>query len=76
MDVGIGLPNAVVGTTGRQLVGFARAADEHGFSTLGTLDRLVYPNYDPFIAGCGELIFFPASGDPEQVRLLAEARDG
>jgi hypothetical protein len=27
-------------------------------------------------AGCGELIFFPASGDPEQVRLLAEARDG
>ena len=24
-------------------------------------------------AGCGELVLFPSSGDPEQVRRLAEA---
>ncbi|HEX6116990.1 MAG TPA: LLM class flavin-dependent oxidoreductase [Solirubrobacterales bacterium] len=50
MDVGIGLPNAVAGTSGEQLVGFARRAEERGFSTLGTIDRIVYDNYDPFVA--------------------------
>jgi alkanesulfonate monooxygenase SsuD/methylene tetrahydromethanopterin reductase-like flavin-dependent oxidoreductase (luciferase family) len=50
MDVGIGLPNAVPGTTGEQLVGFAREAEARGFPSLGTLDRLVYPSYDPFVA--------------------------
>jgi alkanesulfonate monooxygenase SsuD/methylene tetrahydromethanopterin reductase-like flavin-dependent oxidoreductase (luciferase family) len=49
MDLGIGLPNAVPGTTGKQLIDFARAADEAGFSTLGTIDRLVYPNYEPLV---------------------------
>ena len=46
MDLGIGLPNAVPDTTGKQLTDFARAADEAGFSTLGTIDRIVYPNYE------------------------------
>lgn len=50
MDLGIGLPNAVPGTTGKQLTDFARAADEAGFSTLGTIDRIVYPNYEPVAA--------------------------
>lgn len=50
MEVGIGLPNAVAGTTGKQLVDFAREAERGGFSSLGTIDRLVYPNYDPFVA--------------------------
>lgn len=50
MDVGIGLPNAVPGTTGDQLVDFARAGEQNGFSSLGTIDRLVYPNYDPLVA--------------------------
>jgi alkanesulfonate monooxygenase SsuD/methylene tetrahydromethanopterin reductase-like flavin-dependent oxidoreductase (luciferase family) len=49
MDLGIGLPNAVPGTTGQQLTDFARAADEAGFSTLGTIDRIVYSNYEPLI---------------------------
>jgi hypothetical protein len=35
MEIGIGLPNAVPGTTGRQLTGWARAADQAGFSSLG-----------------------------------------
>jgi alkanesulfonate monooxygenase SsuD/methylene tetrahydromethanopterin reductase-like flavin-dependent oxidoreductase (luciferase family) len=50
MDLGIGLPNAVPGTTGKQLVDWARAAEEAGFSTLGTIDRIVYPNYEPLVA--------------------------
>src|SRR5215210_2259198 len=47
METGIGLPNAVPGTTGKQLTDFARAADEAGFSVLGTIDRVVYPNFEP-----------------------------
>jgi alkanesulfonate monooxygenase SsuD/methylene tetrahydromethanopterin reductase-like flavin-dependent oxidoreductase (luciferase family) len=47
MQVGIGLPNAVPGTTGKQLTDFARAADKVGFSVLGTIDRIVYPNLEP-----------------------------
>ncbi|MBK5117163.1 MAG: LLM class flavin-dependent oxidoreductase [Thermoleophilia bacterium] len=50
MKVGVGLPNAVPGTSGEQLTGFARAADEAGFSSLGTIDRVVYPNYEPLTA--------------------------
>ncbi len=50
MDVGIGLPNAVPGTTGEQLTEWARRADGRGFSTLGTIDRIVYGNYEPLVA--------------------------
>src|SRR5882724_8771483 len=50
MDVGIGLPNAVPGTEGGILVDWARQADEAGFSTLGTIGRLVYPTYEELIA--------------------------
>lgn len=50
MDVAIGLPNAVPGTTGGQLVEWARRADARGFSSLGTIDRIVYENYEPMAA--------------------------
>jgi alkanesulfonate monooxygenase SsuD/methylene tetrahydromethanopterin reductase-like flavin-dependent oxidoreductase (luciferase family) len=50
MDVAIGLPNAVPGTTGAQLVEWARRAEARGFSTLGTIDRVVYENYEPLTA--------------------------
>ena len=50
MDIGIGLPNTVPGTEGRALVDWARHAEEAGFSTLGTIGRLVYPNYEELIA--------------------------
>ena len=50
MDIGIGLPNAVPGTEGRTLIDWARHAEEAGFSTLGTIGRLVYPNYEELIA--------------------------
>jgi len=50
MDVGIGLPNAVTGTSGAELVEWARRAEARGFSTLGTIDRLVFSNYEPLTA--------------------------
>jgi hypothetical protein len=50
MQVGIGLPNAVPGTTGEQLRDWAREAEDAGFSVLGTIDRIVYPNYEPIVA--------------------------
>jgi alkanesulfonate monooxygenase SsuD/methylene tetrahydromethanopterin reductase-like flavin-dependent oxidoreductase (luciferase family) len=50
MDVGIGLPAMVPGVTGKELVDWSRRAEEARFSTLGVLDRLVYPNYEPLIA--------------------------
>ena len=50
MEIGIGLPNTVPGTEGRTLIDWARHAEEAGFSTLGTIGRLVYPNYEELIA--------------------------
>jgi alkanesulfonate monooxygenase SsuD/methylene tetrahydromethanopterin reductase-like flavin-dependent oxidoreductase (luciferase family) len=50
VDVAIGLPNAVPGTTGEQLVEWARRAEARGFSSLGTIDRIAYENYEPLTA--------------------------
>jgi alkanesulfonate monooxygenase SsuD/methylene tetrahydromethanopterin reductase-like flavin-dependent oxidoreductase (luciferase family) len=50
VDVGIGLPTTVPDTEGETLVKWAARAEEAGFSTLGTIGRLVYPNYDDLIA--------------------------
>jgi alkanesulfonate monooxygenase SsuD/methylene tetrahydromethanopterin reductase-like flavin-dependent oxidoreductase (luciferase family) len=50
MDIGIGLPSTVPGVDGESLLDWARRADQRGFSTLGTIDRIVYPNYEPLIA--------------------------
>jgi alkanesulfonate monooxygenase SsuD/methylene tetrahydromethanopterin reductase-like flavin-dependent oxidoreductase (luciferase family) len=50
MDVAIGLPSAVPGTTGAQLIEWAKRADARGFSSLGTIDRVTYPNLEPLTA--------------------------
>ncbi|HEY5816392.1 MAG TPA: LLM class flavin-dependent oxidoreductase [Solirubrobacterales bacterium] len=50
MDVGVALPNAVPRTTGEQLTEWARRAEQRGFSSLGTIDRVVYDNYEPLTA--------------------------
>jgi alkanesulfonate monooxygenase SsuD/methylene tetrahydromethanopterin reductase-like flavin-dependent oxidoreductase (luciferase family) len=50
VDIGIGLPNTVPDTEGRTLLDWARRAEEAGFSTLGTIGRLVYPNYEELTA--------------------------
>ena len=50
MDIGIGLPNAVRGVDRAGTVEFARRADQAGFSSLGTIDRLAFPNYESLIS--------------------------
>jgi alkanesulfonate monooxygenase SsuD/methylene tetrahydromethanopterin reductase-like flavin-dependent oxidoreductase (luciferase family) len=50
VDIGIGLPNTIPGTEGRRLIDWAKNAEEAGFSTLGTIGRLVYPNYEELVA--------------------------
>lgn len=66
MDVGIGLPNAVRGVDRRGIVDWARRADGAGFSTLGTIDRLVYPGFESLIA------LAAAAAVTERIRLATD----
>ena len=50
MKIGIGLPSTVPGASGTETAQWAIRAEAAGFSTLGTIDRLVYANHEPLIA--------------------------
>jgi alkanesulfonate monooxygenase SsuD/methylene tetrahydromethanopterin reductase-like flavin-dependent oxidoreductase (luciferase family) len=50
MDVAIGLPATIPGVEREKLLEWARRAEARGFPSLATLDRIVYPNYEPLIA--------------------------
>jgi alkanesulfonate monooxygenase SsuD/methylene tetrahydromethanopterin reductase-like flavin-dependent oxidoreductase (luciferase family) len=50
VEIGIGLPTTIPGATREQVIEWAKRADGAGFSSLGTIDRLVYPNYEPLVA--------------------------
>jgi alkanesulfonate monooxygenase SsuD/methylene tetrahydromethanopterin reductase-like flavin-dependent oxidoreductase (luciferase family) len=50
MDIGIGLPNPIPGTSGATLVEWARRAEDRGFSSLATIDRIAYPSYESLIS--------------------------
>jgi alkanesulfonate monooxygenase SsuD/methylene tetrahydromethanopterin reductase-like flavin-dependent oxidoreductase (luciferase family) len=50
MRIGIGLPNTVLDLDGRTLLEWARRAEERGFSSLATIDRVAYPTYDSLTA--------------------------
>lgn len=64
MKIGIGLPNTVLQTTGEEMLGWATRADERGFSTLATIDRIVYPSYDSLVSLAG------AAGATSRIGLL------
>jgi alkanesulfonate monooxygenase SsuD/methylene tetrahydromethanopterin reductase-like flavin-dependent oxidoreductase (luciferase family) len=49
VDVGIGLPSTISGAERDQVLEWARRAEARGFSSLGTLDRLVYDNFEPLV---------------------------
>ena len=49
MQIGIGHPGTIPGVKGQFILDWARRADAGPFSSLGSLDRLVYPNYDALI---------------------------
>ena len=46
MEIGIGLPSTLASATGADILTWAREADTAGFSTLGTIDRVVYGNHE------------------------------
>ncbi len=50
MRIGIGLPNPVPDTPGHVLIDWARSAEERGFSSLATIDRIAYPSYESIVA--------------------------
>ena len=65
MKIGIGIPNSVRGTTGPQLLEWARRAEAAGFSTLASIGRVAYPSYE-------ELTVFAAAGAvTERIRFLS-----
>jgi alkanesulfonate monooxygenase SsuD/methylene tetrahydromethanopterin reductase-like flavin-dependent oxidoreductase (luciferase family) len=70
MELGIGLPNTVPGTTGKQLTDWARAAEDAGFSSLGTIDRIVFPNYEPVVA------LSAAAAVTERIKLVTDVMLG
>ena len=66
MDVGIGLPNAVRGVDRRGTVEWARRAEAAGFSSLGTIDRMVFPSYESIVA------LSAAAAVTERIRLVTD----
>ena len=70
MELGIGLPNTVPGTTGDQLTDWARVAEDAGFSSLGTIDRIVFPNYEPVVA------LSAAAAVTERIKLVTDVMLG
>ncbi|HSD23130.1 MAG TPA: LLM class flavin-dependent oxidoreductase [Solirubrobacterales bacterium] len=70
MKIGIGLPNAIAGTTRQQLIDWSRAAEEAGFNTLGTIDRLVFDSYESIAA------LSAAAAVTERIRLATDVMLG
>ncbi len=66
MDIGIGLPNAVRGVDRDGIVEWARRAEAAGFSSLGTIDRIAYANYESLIA------LAAAAAVTERIRLVTD----
>ena len=66
MEIGIGLPNAVRGVARDGIVDWARRAEAAGFSSLGTLDRIAYANYESLIA------LSAAAAVTERIRLVTD----
>jgi alkanesulfonate monooxygenase SsuD/methylene tetrahydromethanopterin reductase-like flavin-dependent oxidoreductase (luciferase family) len=66
VDIGIGLPSTIPGVQRDQLLTWARRADERGFSSLGTIDRLVYGNLESLVA------LSAAAAVTERIRLATD----
>src|SRR3954469_14693391 len=66
MDIGIGLPNTVLGVDRRGIVDWAREAEDAGFASLGTIDRIAYDNYDSLIS------LAAAAAVTERIRLTTD----
>src|SRR4029453_8293219 len=61
----VGLPATIPWTNAPLILEWAKRADSSPFSSLGILDRLVYPNYEPLIT------LAAAAAVTERVRLMS-----
>ena len=50
MQIGIGLPSAIRGVESGLILDWAKRADAGPFSSLGTIDRVVYPSFEPLVS--------------------------
>src|SRR5437899_7691774 len=67
MKIGLGLPNADKSLAdGRLMVDIAHRADVLGFSTLATIGRVAYPNYEELVA------LAAAAGATERIGLFTD----
>ena len=66
MDVGIGLANAVRGVDRSGIVDWARRAEDAGFASLGTIDRIAYPSYESLVS------LAAAAAVTERIRLVTD----
>lgn len=63
MKVGIGMP-AVPGMSGAMVLEWAKKSDQGPFSSLATIDRLAYGNYEPMT------VLAAAAGVTQRIRLM------
>ncbi|HXM56568.1 MAG TPA: LLM class flavin-dependent oxidoreductase [Candidatus Dormibacteraeota bacterium] len=67
MKIGLGLPNSALSTpNGGLLVEFARRGESLGFSSLATIGRVAYPNYEELVT------LAAAAGATERIGLLTD----
>jgi alkanesulfonate monooxygenase SsuD/methylene tetrahydromethanopterin reductase-like flavin-dependent oxidoreductase (luciferase family) len=64
VQIGIGLPNTALDVPGPMFMDWARRAEERGFSSLATIDRVAYPSYDSLVA------LMAAAAVTERIRLM------
>jgi alkanesulfonate monooxygenase SsuD/methylene tetrahydromethanopterin reductase-like flavin-dependent oxidoreductase (luciferase family) len=50
MKIGIGLPTTIPGVQRDEVLDWSKRSEAAGFSSLGTIDRLVYPNWEPLVS--------------------------
>ena len=64
MKISVGLPACIPNTPADLILEWARRADASQYASLGLIDRLVYPNYDPLIT------LAAAAGATKRIRLM------
>jgi alkanesulfonate monooxygenase SsuD/methylene tetrahydromethanopterin reductase-like flavin-dependent oxidoreductase (luciferase family) len=64
MKISVGLPACIPNTPADVILEWARRADAGPYASLGLIDRLIYPNYEPLIT------LAAAAGATKRIRLM------